>query len=223
MLFFFLMIRRPPRSTLFPYTTLFRSHSSRRRRTGDGRRVAVSLPPTQSRTTTSAPPPTTRWGLWRLVWCDAPGRSYDGHRRVPAPDRSQGATRAAASVATDCDRCRSPPTATPTAAAARDAQAAVPPGVPDPPSGLARNACDWPHARRLRRNHASRATSFLLAGRRTDSDRGRRLRDGGRCGAPFVRTHLDPALVRVTRPCRCCRRNRLVAHEIGRASCRERV
>src|SRR2546422_9700090 len=26
--FFFLMIRRPPRSTLFPYTTLFRSTSS---------------------------------------------------------------------------------------------------------------------------------------------------------------------------------------------------
>src|SRR5699024_12706916 len=28
--FFFLMIRRPPRSTLFPYTTLFRSPASRR-------------------------------------------------------------------------------------------------------------------------------------------------------------------------------------------------
>src|SRR2546429_6241843 len=27
--FFFLMIRRPPRSTLFPYTTLFRSHGRR--------------------------------------------------------------------------------------------------------------------------------------------------------------------------------------------------
>src|SRR2546426_10235263 len=27
--FFFLMIRRPPRSTLFPYTTLFRSHQGR--------------------------------------------------------------------------------------------------------------------------------------------------------------------------------------------------
>src|SRR5258708_18374934 len=27
-LFFFLMIRRPPRSTLFPYTTLFRSQST---------------------------------------------------------------------------------------------------------------------------------------------------------------------------------------------------
>src|SRR2546427_2089441 len=30
-LFFFLMIRRPPRSTLFPYTTLFRSHVPRLR------------------------------------------------------------------------------------------------------------------------------------------------------------------------------------------------
>src|SRR5260221_4992249 len=30
--FFFLMIRRPPRSTLFPYTTLFRSHLNN----GDG-------------------------------------------------------------------------------------------------------------------------------------------------------------------------------------------
>src|SRR3712207_8227596 len=28
--FFFLMIRRPPRSTLFPYTTLFRSQPRRR-------------------------------------------------------------------------------------------------------------------------------------------------------------------------------------------------
>src|SRR3712207_7899813 len=29
MVFFFLMIRRPPRSTLFPYTTLFRSEEVR--------------------------------------------------------------------------------------------------------------------------------------------------------------------------------------------------
>src|SRR5688572_32244344 len=34
LLFFFLMIRRPPRSTLFPYTTLFRSPV---RRQGPGR------------------------------------------------------------------------------------------------------------------------------------------------------------------------------------------
>src|SRR3712207_9180165 len=30
--FFFLMIRRPPRSTLFPYTTLFRSDSADQKR-----------------------------------------------------------------------------------------------------------------------------------------------------------------------------------------------
>src|SRR2546430_7898553 len=32
MFFFFLMIRRPPRSTLFPYTTLFRSVTAERGR-----------------------------------------------------------------------------------------------------------------------------------------------------------------------------------------------
>src|SRR5204862_6289223 len=34
--FFFLMIRRPPRSTLFPYTTLFRSWLKQRRQEGFG-------------------------------------------------------------------------------------------------------------------------------------------------------------------------------------------
>src|SRR3989454_8102029 len=34
LLIFFLMIRRPPRSTLFPYTTLFRSHLLRREAPG---------------------------------------------------------------------------------------------------------------------------------------------------------------------------------------------
>src|SRR2546430_13241166 len=40
--FFFLMIRRPPRSTLFPYTTLFRSRadSDREYSGGDGRSSA---------------------------------------------------------------------------------------------------------------------------------------------------------------------------------------
>src|SRR3712207_8842527 len=33
---FFLMIRRPPRSTLFPYTTLFRSSTGRTGGTGRG-------------------------------------------------------------------------------------------------------------------------------------------------------------------------------------------
>src|SRR5215813_7715310 len=39
--FFFLMIRRPPRSTLFPYTTLFRSH---RRHVRKNRRHRVAGP-----------------------------------------------------------------------------------------------------------------------------------------------------------------------------------
>src|SRR5438477_12860407 len=36
-MFFFLMIRRPPRSTLFPYTTLFRSRPDARPGGGRGR------------------------------------------------------------------------------------------------------------------------------------------------------------------------------------------
>src|SRR5690348_17714744 len=41
--FFFLMIRRPPRSTLFPYTTLFRSRATPRTRgRGSARRGASS-------------------------------------------------------------------------------------------------------------------------------------------------------------------------------------
>src|SRR3712207_9078176 len=36
LLFFFLMIRRPPRSTLFPYTTLFRSVGTSPAEPGDG-------------------------------------------------------------------------------------------------------------------------------------------------------------------------------------------
>src|SRR3989442_4815192 len=42
MVFFFLMIRRPPRSTLFPYTTLFRSHSAAAAVREDNERIADS-------------------------------------------------------------------------------------------------------------------------------------------------------------------------------------
>src|SRR2546425_11480528 len=44
LLFFFLMIRRPPRSTLFPYTTLFRSGDRRIRTEPDPRAVRRSRP-----------------------------------------------------------------------------------------------------------------------------------------------------------------------------------
>src|SRR3712207_8380951 len=46
MCFFFLMIRRPPRSTLFPYTTLFRSaleHLQRLREAGRARARVPAL------------------------------------------------------------------------------------------------------------------------------------------------------------------------------------
>src|SRR2546427_13280678 len=43
-LVFFLMIRRPPRSTLFPYTTLFRSHDYLEQHAGDrGVRADIAL------------------------------------------------------------------------------------------------------------------------------------------------------------------------------------
>src|SRR2546422_5672098 len=45
--FFFLMIRRPPRSTLFPYTTLFRSTPSATN--GSGRRTRASTFPSTGR------------------------------------------------------------------------------------------------------------------------------------------------------------------------------
>src|SRR2546429_5669991 len=42
--FFFLMIRRPPRSTLFPYTTLFRSEPMQSTRVQPRTRSAISTP-----------------------------------------------------------------------------------------------------------------------------------------------------------------------------------
>src|SRR3712207_7093769 len=48
--FFFLMIRRPPRSTLFPYTTLFRSSTSRR--TSSSRVMSTDVDTAQGRLST---------------------------------------------------------------------------------------------------------------------------------------------------------------------------
>src|SRR5437879_6934931 len=44
LLFFFLMIRRPPRSTLFPYTTLFRSRRLADAREGDRQQAHECAP-----------------------------------------------------------------------------------------------------------------------------------------------------------------------------------
>src|SRR3712207_8738150 len=58
--FFFLMIRRPPSSTLFPYTTLFRSPSSPRTR----------------RTATSPPAAPARWPRHRRPAADRSSVPY---------------------------------------------------------------------------------------------------------------------------------------------------
>src|SRR6267143_456257 len=62
--FFFLMIRRPPRSTLFPYTTLFRS-------------------PSWTRTTRT----------WRARAARSPDRARDPDRREAAPRQTVAARR----------------------------------------------------------------------------------------------------------------------------------
>src|SRR2546430_3427861 len=60
--FFFLMIRRPPRSTLFPYTTLFRSPRwpDRWRRRGSARSGGRTVP-----TRTNTPARRARCSGWR--------------------------------------------------------------------------------------------------------------------------------------------------------------
>src|SRR2546430_11918951 len=55
MFFFFLMIRRPPRSTLFPYTTLFRSRSAAR--------IAIRRRPLR-RPARRSSKPSGKWETW---------------------------------------------------------------------------------------------------------------------------------------------------------------
>src|SRR6266404_3391632 len=78
--FFFLMIRRPPRSTLFPYTTLFRSGFSEN--TVDD-----------------------RWNRWDTVTRDSNGRDATGHdasrsRRIAHQDGASATGRDRAGVGT---------------------------------------------------------------------------------------------------------------------------
>src|SRR6266550_2152169 len=61
LMLFFLMIRRPPRSTLFPYTTLFRSAA------GSGRPRSASDSESVTGTSTSASPGRVTAGSPRLA------------------------------------------------------------------------------------------------------------------------------------------------------------
>src|SRR6266436_5045404 len=100
--FFFLMIRRPPRSTLFPYTTLFRPEL--RFRPGlPGRQCRVP----EQRRRESARPGRPRRDLDVFgPSADGPRDGSRGDRSVPGArgDRPPGGATAAAPAVPLCDR-----------------------------------------------------------------------------------------------------------------------
>src|SRR6266480_7234425 len=84
---FFLMIRRPPRSTLFPYTTLFRSPGEKpRSATRDGRPAAAG----EGR-------PVKRLGLLAEDELDVP--TWQRRRQEPPVAAARGAQRPAPKAA----------------------------------------------------------------------------------------------------------------------------
>src|SRR3989442_788665 len=96
---FFLMIRRPPRSTLFPYTTLFRSRGARPRAAGARARAAARGGPRRARGPSSQPalgrPATARGHRARAR---QRSRGHPGGRahRQPGHAHQRGDPRAAA-------------------------------------------------------------------------------------------------------------------------------
>src|SRR6267378_4244368 len=98
--FFFLMIRRPPRSTLFPYTTLFRSPHHRERtrllvsahgnqQSAECRTRSQTLCGTERRLRCSG----QQWAAWL---CQRRGGAgvQEGTRNPPLPDRGTNTYRA---------------------------------------------------------------------------------------------------------------------------------
>src|SRR2546425_2623125 len=74
--FFFLMIRRPPRSTLFPYTTLFRSSSYSPRH-----RVRLQ-PGIRQRSSRVSVPPATEAGPPCGIFFSRNGGLVENHHRL---------------------------------------------------------------------------------------------------------------------------------------------
>src|SRR3712207_3305089 len=67
------MIRRPPRSTLFPYTTLFRSGPSSSPRSGSGRRAPARRAGRRARPARARPAAGKRWSPGGVTDGAAPG------------------------------------------------------------------------------------------------------------------------------------------------------
>src|SRR5439155_19742646 len=91
--FFFLMVRRPPSSTLFPYTTLFRSRSCGRF-AGRARPSSSRATPRASRRARRCPRDrkstrlnSSHVAISYAVFCLKKKRENDGHRRGPRVNR----------------------------------------------------------------------------------------------------------------------------------------
>src|SRR2546426_11258473 len=87
------MIRRPPRSTLFPYTTLFRSPAPTRR----GR--ACRLSPRRARSASAGSRPWVRW-TWSSedTLIESPGENGSGEDVAGEVDRQPAQLRARLSL-----------------------------------------------------------------------------------------------------------------------------
>src|SRR5258708_9367037 len=82
LLFFFLMIRRPPRSTLFPYTTLFRSYMSNTRGS-----ISLEIPIPLSATQIRAHPSRSSPQMRTTGICpDLTNRSEEHTSELQSPD-----------------------------------------------------------------------------------------------------------------------------------------
>src|SRR2546430_17130386 len=92
-MFFFLMIRRPPRSTLFPYTTLFRRLLVGGDREGAGEEMADDGEGQESADPRRAPPEAQpeRGRRRELRGRALPGLGLELHRLPPHPWRVVGA------------------------------------------------------------------------------------------------------------------------------------
>src|SRR2546427_11105883 len=88
-LFFFLMIRRPPRSTLFPYTTLFRSERLQDGEAGEDGAVGVDHPKAVPGADRVHEVAHARVGLVRDHHADGPPQAGEMPRRqLPRPEGS---------------------------------------------------------------------------------------------------------------------------------------